>query len=174
MMAGMTPRLATMTPAHWPGVERVYAAGIAGGHATFETRTPTWDAFDAARLPDHRFVALDEKDSVLGWIAVSPVSPRPVYAGVVEHSVYVAPAASGRGLGLLLLETLVASTDAAGVWTIQSGVFPENEVSLRLHERAGFRVVGTRSRLGRMSHGPLAGTWRDVVLLERRSPTAGP
>jgi L-amino acid N-acyltransferase YncA len=105
---------------------------------------------------------------VVGWVAVSMASARPVYAGVVEHSVYVAPAAHGRGVGLILLGALIASTEAAGIWTIQSGVFPENTVSLRLHQRAGFRIIGTRERVGRHH-----GRWRDVLLLERRSPVVG-
>lgn len=161
-----------MAATHWPHVSCIYAAGIAGGDATFETEPPTWEAFDAGRLPEHRWVAVDGS-RVLGWLAVSPVSERRVYAGVVEHSVYVDPAAQGRGVGRALMAALVASTEAAGIWTIQSGVFPENAASLALHEAAGFRVVGTRQRVGRMSVGPLAGRWRDVVLLERRSGVVG-
>jgi phosphinothricin acetyltransferase len=110
-------------------------------------------------------VAIDADGDVLGWIAVTPVSRRPVYAGVVEHSVYVAARAAGRGVGRLLLDALIESTEAAGIWTIQSAVFPENAASLALHARAGFRVVGTRDRIGRHH-----GRWRDVVLIERRSP----
>ncbi|WP_291885710.1 GNAT family N-acetyltransferase [Cellulomonas sp.] len=159
-----------LTAAHWPDVERIYAAGIATGHATFAEDVPTWEAFDAGKLAEHRFVAVDETGAVVGWVAVSPVSERCVYAGVVEHSVYVDEAVRGRGVGRLLLEALLASTDAGGVWTVQSGVFPENTASLALHAAAGFRVVGTRERLGRMTHGPRSGEWRDVVLLERRSP----
>ncbi|GIG21610.1 N-acetyltransferase [Cellulomonas chitinilytica] len=164
-----TVTVVPLTAEHWPDVERIYAAGIATGHATFADDVPTWESFDAGKLPDHRFVALDEAGAVVGWVAVSPVSDRCVYAGVVEHSVYVDEAARGRGVGRLLLDALLASTDAAGVWTVQSGVFPENTASLALHEAVGFRVVGTRERLGRMTHGPLSGRWRDVVLLERRS-----
>ncbi|MEU9826293.1 GNAT family N-acetyltransferase [Micromonospora chersina] len=143
----------------------IYQAGLDGGDASFETTAPTWTAFDEARLPDHRFVAVDGDESVIGWIAVSPTSARAVYAGVVEHSIYVDPAAQGRGVARLLLDTLIASTEAAGIWTIQSGVFPENTASLALHQRAGFRVIGTRERVGRHH-----GRWRDVILLERRSP----
>ncbi len=143
----------------------IYQAGLDGGQASFETVAPTWAAFDAGRLPAHRLVAVDADGALLGWIAVSPTSTRAVYAGVVEHSVYVDPAAQGRGVARLLLDGLIASTEAAGVWTIQSGVFPENVASLALHRRAGFRVVGTRERVGRHH-----GRWRDVVLLERRSP----
>ncbi|MEH0971280.1 N-acetyltransferase family protein [Micromonospora sp. CPCC 205546] len=158
----------TVRPMAADDAERVLAihqAGLDGGHASFETDAPTWAAFDSARLPAHRFVAVDGDDLVLGWIAVSPTSTRAVYAGVVEHSVYVDPAAHGRGAGRLLLDAVIASTEAAGIWTIQSGVFPENTASLVLHQRAGFRIIGTRERVGRHH-----GRWRDVVLLERRSP----
>jgi phosphinothricin acetyltransferase len=166
-------RTTGLTAEHWPAVERIYAAGIATGHATFESHTPDWDDFDAGRLAHHRLVALHEDGSVVGWAAASAVSERCVYAGVVEHSVYVDPAARGRGVGRLLLEGLIASTEAAGIWTIQSGIFPENTASLGLHHALGFRDVGRRERLGRMTHGPLAGQWRDVILVERRSPIVG-
>jgi L-amino acid N-acyltransferase YncA len=159
-----------LTAEHWPEVERIYRAGIATGHATFESEPPTWEAFDGSRLADQRLVALDTDGRVVGWAAATPVSDRCVYAGVVEHSVYVDPAAQGRGVGRLLLDALAASTEAAGIWTIQSGVFPENEASLAVHAAAGFRVVGTRERVGRMTYGVLAGRWRDVVMVERRSP----
>jgi phosphinothricin acetyltransferase len=152
-----------LRPEHWDDVARVYAEGIATGEATFETEVPSWERWDAAHLPAHRFVAvLDGR--VVGWVAVVPVSDRCVYGGVVENSVYVGAEARGRGVGRALLEALVASTEAAGVWTIQTGIFPENAASLRVHERAGFRVVGRRERLGKLN-----GAWRDVLLLERRS-----
>jgi phosphinothricin acetyltransferase len=165
----MTPLTGvTVTPmsaGHADEVLAIYRAGIDEGDATFETTAPDWETFDAARLREHRFVALAEDGAVLGWVAASPVSDRCVYAGVVEHSVYVAPAARGRGVAAALLRALVESTEAAGIWTIQSGIFPENTASLALHERAGFRVIGVRERIGRHH-----GRWRDVVLLERRSP----
>ncbi|MFC7922145.1 GNAT family N-acetyltransferase [Streptomyces cinereoruber] len=157
-----------MRPEHADRVLEIYRLGIATGHATFETTAPTWPEFDASRLPDHRLVAVDRTGEVVGWTAVTPVSDRCAYAGVVEHSVYVHPDARGRGVGRALLTALLASTDAAGVWTVQSGVFPENTASLALHHRAGFRTVGVRERLGRHH-----GTWRDVILLERRSPAVG-
>ena len=158
-----------MTSADATQVLAIYQAGLDGGEASFETRAPTWEAFDAKLLPAHRHVAADgTSGQVLGWVAASGVSDRCVYQGVVEHSVYVAAAARHRGLGAVLLRTLIGSTEAAGIWTIQSGIFPENTASLRLHERAGFRVVGVRARLGRHR-----GRWRDVVLLERRSARAG-
>ncbi|MFC5805148.1 GNAT family N-acetyltransferase [Streptomyces formicae] len=154
-----------LTAEHADAVLAIYQAGIDEGDATFETAAPAWDAFDAARLPRHRFVALDSDGSVLGWVAASKVSDRCAYAGVVEHSVYVHPRARGRGIASALLEALVASTEAEGVWTIQSGIFPENTASLAVHRRAGFRIIGTRERIGRHH-----GVWRDVLLLERRSP----
>lgn len=168
-----TVRSAALLPEHWPDVERIYAAGIATGHATFEAQPPSWEHFDSTRLAGQRLVALDEGGQVLGWAAATPVSDRCVYAGVVEHSVYVDPVVTGRGIGLGLLRALAASTEAAGIWTIQSGIFPENTSSLRLHERAGFRVVGTRERVGRMTYGPMADQWRDVVFVERRSTING-
>jgi phosphinothricin acetyltransferase len=152
-----------MTDAHATAVLAIYRAGIEEGNATFETFVPEWAAFTAARLPAHRYVAISA-GQVAGWVAASAVSGRCVYAGVVEHSVYVHPAARGRGVGRLLLGALIASTEAAGIWTIQSGVFPENTASLALHHAAGFRTVGVRERIGR--HGD---RWRDVILLERRS-----
>jgi L-amino acid N-acyltransferase YncA len=167
-MSAADVRVVPMTPAHWPDVERIYAAGIATGHATFEPDAPTWEAFDAGRHAGHRWVAVDGDGVVLGWVAVSPVSDRCVYGGVVEDSVYVDPAAQWRGVGRLLLDALMRSAREDGLWTVQSGVFPENVASLALHTAAGFRVVGTRERLGLMTHGPLAGHWRDVVLLEKR------
>lgn len=152
-----------MTDAHAGAVLVIYQAGIDEGNATFETRAPAWPEFTATKLPGHRYVAT-AGETVLGWIAASPVSARPVYAGVVEHSVYVHPGARGKGVGRLLLDQFIASTEAAGIWTIQSGIFPENAASLALHEAAGFRVVGTRERIG-CHHG----RWRDVTLIERRS-----
>lgn len=161
-------RLAPMRRAHAAAVLDIYAAGIATGLATFRQELPTWDDFTTSHLDDHRFVALDDDGTVLGWVAVSPVSGRCVYAGVVELSVYVAPDARGRGVGAALLTGLVASARHGGIWTLQSGIFAQNTASLALHGSAGFRVVGTRERLGLMTHGPLAGTWLDVVLLELR------
>ncbi|MEU6212093.1 N-acetyltransferase family protein [Streptomyces sp. NPDC047023] len=158
-----TVRIEALLPEHAEQVLGIYQSGIDEGNATFETRAPAWEAFDTGRLPQHRFVALDD-DTVLGWVAASAVSDRCAYAGVVEHSVYVHPDARGRGIARALLDALIASTETAGIWTIQSGIFPENTASLALHQRAGFRVLGTRERIGRHH-----GTWRDVVLLERRS-----
>lgn len=165
-VTAMGARITAMRPEHAEQVLAIYQLGIDEGNATFETAAPDWRGFDAAKLPRHRLVALDEDDRVLGWAAVAAVSVRGAYAGVVEHSLYVGPEARGRGVGLALLTALLASTEAAGIWTVQSGIFPENTASLALHEKAGFRVVGTRRRVG-LHHG----RWRDVVLVERRSPT---
>ncbi|GAA4591770.1 hypothetical protein GCM10023194_51900 [Planotetraspora phitsanulokensis] len=148
----------------------IYQAGLDTGDASFETVAPTWEAFDRAKLPRHRHVAVDPSTGrIFGWVAASAVSDRCVYAGVVEHSVYVHPDHVGRGIGAALLNALIQSTETAGIWTIQSGIFPENTASLRLHEKAGFRTVGTRQRIGRHHD-----RWRDVVFIERRSTVAGP
>jgi len=152
-----------LRPEHWPEVARIYAEGIATGDATFETSVPSWDDWDSAHLEAHRLVALDG-GRLVGWAAVSAVSDRCVYGGVVENSVYVAEDARGQGVGRVLLDALIVSTEEAGVWTIQTGIFPENVVSVRLHEQVGFEIVGRRKKLGK-----LRGVWRDVLLLERRS-----
>ena len=157
-----------MRPADAGQVLAIYQAGLDTGQASFEVTAPSWEAFDRARLPLHRHVAVDGDGQVLGWVAAVSVSERCVYQGVVEHSVYVGTAARRRGIAAALLTAFIGSTEAAGIWTIQSGIFPENAASLRLHERAGFRVVGTRERIG-CHHG----RWRDVTLVERRSAIAG-
>jgi L-amino acid N-acyltransferase YncA len=158
--------LEAMRPDDWPAVRAIYEVGIATGNATFETTAPDWPAWDAAHLPDHRLVARVRVDGqVVGWTALAPVSDRCAYAGVAEESIYVAPQAQGRGVGRALLTAVLASAERGGIWTVQTGIFPENQPSVRLHEACGFRVVGVRERLGR-----LGGRWRDVLLLERRSP----
>jgi len=156
-----------MRPADWPAVAEIYAEGIAMRQATFETEVPSYADWNAAHLASPRLVARDG-DRIVGWAALTPVSRRPVYAGVTDLSVYVGGAERGRGIGRLLLEELVRRSEQAGIWTLQAGVFPENEASLRLHAACGFRVVGVRERIGRHD-----GLWRDVVLLERRSMHGG-
>jgi L-amino acid N-acyltransferase YncA len=151
----------------WPEVAAIYEAGIRTGDATFETEVPSWEAWDAAHLAAHRLVAVAD-GAVIAWAALSPVSERCVYEGVAENSIYVSPHEQGRGVGRALLTRLVEDAERAGIWTIQTGIFPENEASIALHLRCGFRIVGTRERLGRHH-----GTWRDVLLLERRSKEAG-
>jgi len=148
----------------WPAVRTIYAQGIATGNATFETEVPPFERWAAMHPAEYRFVATHDQE-VVGWVAAAPVSDRCAYAGVLEHSVYVDPRRHGQGIGRVLLETLIAHADAGGIWTIQSGIFPENGASLDLHRRCGFRVVGTRERLGQLN-----GRWRDVLLVERRKP----
>ncbi|WP_065571988.1 GNAT family N-acetyltransferase [Microbacterium oleivorans] len=157
-----------MAPHDWPQVESVYREGIAQGNATFESAPPSWDEFDRAKLHVGRLVAAGPAGAVLGWIAASPVSTREVYRGVVEHSVYVADSAQGRGVGRALLDAFMADAAAAGIWTVQASIFPENLASLALHERAGFRRVGHRERIAYMTYGPSRDTWRDTILIERR------
>ena len=163
----MTIHIHPATLADWPEIERIYREGIRTGDATFQTEAdiPDGEGWFADHMADLIFKAVDEGGSMLGWAALSPVSSRCVYAGVAEVSVYVAENARGRGVGLALMERLVAASEEAGVWTLQAGIFPENEASISLHRRVGFRVVGVREKLGRMD-----GVWRDVVLMERRSP----
>ena len=172
VMATVTPSagvvIRPMDPADASQVLAIYQAGLDTGQASFETVAPDWKAFDAAKLRGHRFTAADAGGRVLGWVAVSPVSARRVYAGVVEHSVYVLPACHRRGIGAALLRALIGSTEAAGIWTIQSSLFPENTASVRLHQQAGFRILGTRERIARHH-----GRWRDTVIMERRSAVAG-
>lgn len=169
-----------MTHTDWPSVREIYVEGIRTGNATFETQAPEWDRWDASHLKSCRFVALarngapdpgsadSESREVLGWAALSPVSNRCVYAGVAEVSVYIAERARGRKIGSLLLAALVDASEREGIWTLQAGIFPENVASVELHKRFGFRIAGTRERIGQMN-----GLWRDTLLLERRSRLVG-
>jgi L-amino acid N-acyltransferase YncA len=152
-----------LLPEHWPVVKQIYEEGIATGNATFETSAPSWENWHAAHISDIRFVAVEE-DRVMGWAALSPVSGRCVYAGVAEVSVYVGEVFRGKGVGKQLLQALITASEAAGLWTLQAGIFPENTGSLQLHTSNGFRTIGYRERIGQMN-----GVWRDTVLLERRS-----
>lgn len=156
-----------LQPADWPAVRAIYEEGIATGQATFETSAPDWEAWDESHRPDGRLVARQE-GQIIGWAALSPVSKRSVYRGVAEVSVYVAAAARGQGVGRALLQALIEASESAGVWTLQAGIFPENEASVALHLSCGFRIVGRRERLG-LHHG----VWRDALFLERRSSRAG-
>lgn len=169
----MTIRIRSMHARDWGRVENIFTAGITGGEATFETITPSWERFDTGRIPTPRLVATGEDGCVIGWAAASAVSTREVYAGVIEHSVYIDPAHQGRGIGRVLLDAFIEASDDAGFRMIQSSIFPENTASLRLHEQAGFRVVGLRERIARSALGPHAGLWRDTLLVERRSARNG-
>jgi L-amino acid N-acyltransferase YncA len=159
----MTLSIRSLDESDWPAVLSIYKQGIATGRATFETDAPGWDKWNASHLAAPRLVAVDD-EQVVAWAALSPVSARSVYAGVAEVSIYVADGRRGNGIGRRLLQALVAAADLAGFWTLQGGIFASNAPSIRLHLLCGFRIVGTRERIG-----SLAGTWHDVVLVERRS-----
>jgi L-amino acid N-acyltransferase YncA len=162
----MVPRhfnITALEPEHWPAVRAIYEEGIATGNATFEETAPDWDHWNAKHHAHSRLVATDH-EVVAGWAAISPVSPRHVYRGVAEVSIYIAEPARGRGIGRALMDALIQSSEAAGIWTLQSAIFPENEASIHLHSICGFRRIGERERVG-----CLAGKWRSTVLMERRS-----
>jgi len=159
--------IAPMTELDWDAVRDIYLQGISTGNATFEQSVPDWAEWDKRHLLSCRLVARSAS-GVLGWAALSAVSTRRVYVGVAEVSIYIADGARGRGIGAKLLRALVEASEQNGIWTLQAGIFPENTASIRLHQQAGFRVVGTRERLGRMNS-----RWRDIVLLERRSAVTG-
>ncbi|HWH72488.1 MAG TPA: GNAT family N-acetyltransferase [Candidatus Sulfotelmatobacter sp.] len=160
-------QLEALRKEHWPRVQAIYLEGIATGQATFRTDAPEWEEWDGGHLAHSRIVALLDGE-VVGWAALSPVSSRPHYRGVAEVSVYVGEGARGKGIGSALLAELVRLSEASGIWTLQSSIFPENRASVRLHERHGFRLMGRRERIAQ--HG---GVWRDTVILERRSKTIG-
>jgi phosphinothricin acetyltransferase len=151
-----------MTPNDWEQVRSIYLEGIRGGNATFETDAPSWEKWDEGHLSIGRLVMRD-KEQVVGWAALSPVSKRVVYRGVVEVTVYVAESARGKGIGRALLEALIAESEKNGIWTLQASIFPENTASIELHLRCGFREVGRRERIAMLN-----GVWRDTLLFERR------
>jgi L-amino acid N-acyltransferase YncA len=157
-----TVEVRALLPDDWSAVAEIYWDGLRGGLATFETEVPSWEAWDTAHLPEHRLVAVVAGE-VVGWAALSPASARRCYAGVVENSVYVAREQQGQGIGRLLLDALLKAARRAGLWTVQTSIFPENCASLALHERCGFRVVGVRERIAKRD-----GIWRDTVFLEKR------
>jgi L-amino acid N-acyltransferase YncA len=157
-----TVEVRALLPDDWSAVADIYWDGMRGGLATFETEVPSWEVWDAAHLPEHRLVAVAGGE-IVGWAALSPASSRRCYAGVVENSVYVAREAQGQGIGRLLLDALLKGARKAGLWTVQTSIFPENRASLALHERCGFRVVGVRERIAKRD-----GIWRDTVFLEKR------
>ncbi len=165
----MRTRFRPLLAADWPAVADIYRQGIQTGDATFETEIPQWEDWDASRSADCRIVAEAPDAGIVGFAALSPASLRPVYAGVHEAMVYVSERVRGKGVGSGLLDALVKESERVGHWTLRAGIFPENLASLRMFKRLGFRVVGMQERLGRFHDG----RWRDVVLLERRSPVAG-
>ena len=156
-----------MKPDHWPQVKAIYENGIATGHATFQTSAPEWEEWNSAHVKSCRLVAI-ENDKILGWAALTAVSGRCVYAGVAEVSVYVDEKVRGKGIGSALLYELIRESEEDNFWTIQAGIFPENMASIKIHQSAGFRIIGTREKIGQMN-----GIWRDTILLERRSTTVG-
>ena len=165
--------IGAMEERHWDRVRAIYQAGIDTGHATFAASPPpNWEAWQGDHLNEFSVVAI-EGETVLGWATLAPVSGRCVNSGVAEVSVYVDPAAGGRGVGTQVLAALIERSEACNVWTLQAGIFPENKASIALHEGLAFEVVGTRRRLGKMTFGPLQDQWRDVLLLERRSSRVG-
>lgn len=158
----------TITEDNFSNVAEIYNEGIATGMATFETTIPSWETWDQSHLPYGRISVLDENGQMLGWAALSPVSSRCVYGGVAEVSVYVADVARGQGIGSLLLKTLISESEKNNIWTLQSGIFRENEASIALHQKCGFRLIGYKEKIGK-----LHGVWKDNVLMERRSKTIG-
>lgn len=160
-------RIVPMTVQHWPAVREIYAQGIATGNATFETAVPEWWEWNARHLVACRLVALMGEE-LAGWAALSAASSRQVYSGVAEVSVYIAESARGKGLGAALLAALIDESEHNGIWTLQAGIFAENTISIHLHKKAGFRIVGRRERIA-----CLDGRWRDTVLTERRSAVIG-
>ncbi|HTR27649.1 MAG TPA: GNAT family N-acetyltransferase [Puia sp.] len=156
-----------LLPEHWPAVKTIYEQGIATGDATFQTGAPNWDEWDRSHLDHSRLVALDG-NAVAGWVALTPVSSRCVYAGVAEISIYIDPRYRGMGVGTALMQAVIADSEANGIWTLQAGIFPENTASIRLHENVGFRRVGFRERIGKMGD-----RWRDTIFFEKRSEKTG-
>jgi L-amino acid N-acyltransferase YncA len=164
MSPGLIYQITFMEPEDWISVREIYREGIITGNATFETELPDWKNWDGNHRPDCRLLAKNGKQ-ILGWAALRPVSARLVYCGLAEVSVYVAAAARANGVGKALLKALVGESECHGVWTLQAGIFPENVASVAIHKSCGFREVGIRYRMGKMGD-----AWRDVLLLERRSP----
>jgi L-amino acid N-acyltransferase YncA len=157
----------TMEPQHWNEVKRIYEEGLSTGNATFQTSAPEWEEWDKAHIQKCRLIALDN-GKLVGWAALSSVSDRCAYGGVAEVSVYVSNAARGKGIGKELLQNLIEDSESNQFWTLQAGIFPENKASIRIHEENGFRIIGTREKIGKMK-----GVWRDTLILERRSNTVG-
>lgn len=152
---------------HYPQVAEIYLQGIATGIATFQTEATDWETWDKSHLPNCRIAAF-EGNQMAGWAALSPVSSRCVYAGVAEVSIYIAENFRGKGVGKYLLSKLIEESEAAGLWTLQSGIFSDNIASIKLHEQCGFRVIGYREKIGKKD-----GIWKDNIIMERRSQVVG-
>lgn len=166
-------RIDTADPGDWPAIRRIFEEGIATGNATFTSVPPeTYEEWMKGKVASCALVVGIGAD-VIGWAAVSRISDREVYSGVVQSNMYVESRHRGRGIGSLLLASLISRTESEGIWTVEAWIFPENEASVSLHMKHGFRIVGTREKIGRMGHGARAGRWRDVLLLERRSTSVG-
>ncbi|HEV8513794.1 MAG TPA: GNAT family N-acetyltransferase [Cyclobacteriaceae bacterium] len=163
----MGVEIVNLSSEHYSAVRKIYESGIATGNATFQTEAPEWNEWDSSHLKNGRIVAV-ENSEVIGCAALTPVSGRCVYAGVAEVSVYVSASHRGKGIGTLLLDHLISESERNNLWTLQAGIFPENVSSLKIHEKAGFRKIGLREKIGKMK-----GVWRDTVLLERRSKIVG-
>jgi phosphinothricin acetyltransferase len=162
----MNYEIREMLPEDGAAVLRIFEEGIAGGNATFDKTAPTWEDWDANHFKDCRFVAIDENGEIAGWSALKPVSNRNCFSGVAEVSIYLTNSAQGKGLGKVMLQKLILDSEEHGFWMLQSGIFPENLASIKLHERLGFRTVGHREKIAQMN-----GVWRDIILMERRSNT---
>jgi phosphinothricin acetyltransferase len=160
-------KIRPMSPEDWPAVARIYHEGIATGFATFEKEIPSFENWDKAHIKDCRLIAIDD-NSIAGWAALSPVSSRCVYGGVAEVSVYIGKEHWGKGIGKSLLNSLINTSEQAGYWTLQSGIFPQNRGSIKIHEQCGFRLIGCRKRIGKLD-----GVWLDNLIFERRSTIVG-
>lgn len=152
---------------HYPAISNIYQQGIDTGIATFETSVPSWEIWNENKLPHSRFIVVQD-NIVLGWAALSKVSSRCVYGGVAEVSVYISDNHRGKGVGKLLMQNLITESEANGIWTLQSGIFPENKATIALHTSFGFRMIGYREKIGK-----LRGVWKDSVMMERRSKVVG-
>ena len=152
---------------HFPEIAEIYCQGLETGNATFETTVPTWEDWDKGKLKHSRLVATLD-NTVVGWAALSAVSDRCVYGGVAEVSIYISNNHQGKGIGKALMQKLIEESEGNDIWTLQSGMFPENEATVALHKSAGFRMIGHREKVGKLGN-----TWRDTIMMERRSKTIG-
>ena len=152
---------------HYKEVAAIYLQGIATGIATFQTEATDWENWDKSHLSNCRLAAFAEHQ-MAGWTALSPVSSRCIYAGVAEVSIYIEENFRAKGVGKYLLLKLIEESESAGLWTLQSGIFPNNSASIKLHEQCGFRTIGYREKIGKID-----GVWKDNIIMERRSKIVG-